>query len=81
MAKQKIQVNGIEVRIQTIDGSDYVSLTDITKQSTDEPRFIIRSWMKNTNTIEYLYEWEETFHPISKRVHLDTLLGRKIIFQ
>ena len=56
MAKNKIKVDGLEVRVKKDNGNDFISLTDIAKKSTDEPRFIIRSWMKNTNTIQYLYE-------------------------
>lgn len=78
MAKQKITVKGLDVKIKRENGNDYISLTDIAKKSTDEPRFIIRSWMKNTNTIEYLYEWEETYNPISNRVHLDTVLATSV---
>lgn len=78
MAKQKITVNGLEVRIKRENGNDYISLTDIAKRSTDEPRFVIRSWMKNTNTIEYLYEWEEDYAANSNRVHLDTVLGMAV---
>ncbi len=75
MAKNKIKVDGLEVRVKKDNGNDFISLTDIAKKSTDEPRFIIRSWMKNTNTIQYLYEWEEIHFPNSNRVHLDTLLA------
>lgn len=78
MAKKKIQVDGFDVRIKKENGNDYICLTDIAKKSTDEPRFMIRSWMKNTNTIQYLYEWEEIHYPISNRVHLDTLLAMSV---
>jgi len=71
MAKQKIKVDGIDVRI---DQNNYVSLTDIAKSSGDEPRLIIQNWMKNTNTVRYLYEWEEIHNPYSNRLHLQAVL-------
>lgn len=85
MSKQTITVKGEAIRIKKANGNDYISLTDIAKKaakdkgtSNEEPRFIIRSWMKNTNTIEYLYEWEENYTPIANRVHLDTVLGMAV---
>jgi hypothetical protein len=74
MAKRTITVEGRKVRLKKIGDFDYISLTDIAKGASEEPRFVIRSWLKNTNTIEYLYEWEEKHNPNSNRVHLDTVL-------
>ena len=53
---------------------DYISLTDIAKTSSNEPRFIIQNWMKNTSTVRYLYAWESFHFPNSNRVHLQTVL-------
>ncbi|MFK7983700.1 MAG: KilA-N domain-containing protein [Saprospiraceae bacterium] len=74
MAKQKINVNGIEVRIKKEKDTDYISLTDIAKRSSDEPRFIIRNWLRNSNTVKYLYEWEEIHFPNSNRADIGTVL-------
>jgi len=73
MAKQKIKVDGLSVRIKQVDGNDYISLTDIAKRDTKEPRFLIQNWMKNSNTIRYLYKWEEIHNPLN-RVQLHTVL-------
>lgn len=74
MAKQKINVQGLSITIEEIKDSDYISLTDIAKQSTDEPRFIIQNWLKNSNTITYLWEWELLHNPNLNRVQLHTVL-------
>ncbi len=58
MAKKKINVQGLEIVIIQEDNEDFISLTDIAKQSSDEPRFVIRNWMSTQNTISYLGEWE-----------------------
>lgn len=60
MAKNRtVVIDGATIRYFDEDGTEYVSLTDIAKQSSDEPRFIIQNWMRNANTIRYLYEWEK----------------------
>ncbi|MEM1322545.1 MAG: KilA-N domain-containing protein [Bacteroidota bacterium] len=67
MAKKKITVEGIEIAILVGDKRDYISLTDIARQAADEPRFTIRSWMRNNNTLAYLDEWESVHNPDFKR--------------
>lgn len=79
--KNTINVNGKTVKIQEVNGIDYICITDLAKQreqSSEEPRFIIRSWMKNASTIEYLYEWEQEHYPKLNRVHLDTVLAMAV---
>ena len=44
---------------------DYISLTDTAKiKDRDNPRYIIQSWMRNRNTIEYLGVWKTCITPI-----------------
>lgn len=74
--KKKINVQGISVTILEKGNQDYISLTDIAKQSSDEPRFVIQNWLRNNNTIRYLYEWETLHNPSLNRVHLHTLLEK-----
>ena len=59
MAKKKIEVQGLEIRIESMDSSDYVSLTDIAKQTKNQkPIWLITNWLKNGNTLLFLEEWE-----------------------
>ena len=38
---------------------DMVSLTEVAKQYTeDSPGYVIQSWMRNRNTLEFLRQWE-----------------------
>ena len=59
MAKQRITVQGLSVRINK---DDYVSLTDIAKQSNSKPSVFISSWLKNSNTILFLETWESIYN-------------------
>ena len=70
--KQKINVEGLSV---VIESGDYISLSDIAKRS-ENPKYVIYNWMRNTNTIRYLYEWERIHNPNVKGVQMHTLLEK-----
>jgi len=77
MSKKKINVNGLEIRIEPINDKDYVSLTDIAKQSDrNEPKRLIMNWLKNQSTLDFLTTWEDLHNPNfathSKGTHLST---------
>ncbi|SHJ86561.1 KilA-N domain-containing protein [Dethiosulfatibacter aminovorans DSM 17477] len=63
-ANKKIDVQGREVVINTVNNEDYISITDIAKYK-DEKRtgYIIQNWMRNRNTIEFLGIWEKLNNP------------------
>jgi len=69
-----ITVQQVDVKFFSEKESDYFSLTDIAKQSSDEPRFVIQNWMKNTNTVRYLYEWENLHNAKDDRIKLADIL-------
>ena len=59
MPSKKIEVQGVKIRIHSIEEQDYVSLTDIAERSDrNEPKYLIRTWLKNNNTLEFLTAWE-----------------------
>ncbi|MFK7923867.1 MAG: KilA-N domain-containing protein, partial [Bacteroidia bacterium] len=61
MSKKKLSVEGIEIRLQTIDERDYFSLSDMAKEEGGIER--IRNWMRNRDTIEFLATWEQIHNP------------------
>jgi hypothetical protein len=63
MKKKTISVQGLSITIEAIKDDDYISLTDIAKQSNKEARFLIMSWMKNSATLEFLETWESLHNP------------------
>ncbi len=82
--KKTLHVQGLAIAIEKIRDDDYVSLTDIAKQSADDPAYVIQNWMKNSSTVKYLYLWERIHNPAVNPIHLDDLLrtaddNRKII--
>jgi len=61
MAKQTLIVKGIKI---TIDDGKYVSITDIAKKNDrDRPAELIRRWLRNQSTINFLATWEEVHNP------------------
>lgn len=61
---KKIDVQGREVVVNTVNNEDYISITDIAKYK-DEKRtdYIIQNWLRNRNTIEFLGIWEKLNNP------------------
>jgi len=51
---------------------DYISLTDIAKyKDTQEANDIIRNWLRNRNTIEFLGLWEQLNNKNFKPIEFD----------
>ena len=72
MIKSTIHANGVEIQVNTINETDYISLTDIArKRDIENPRYIIQNWMRNRSTISFLGLWEELNNPDFKRVEFD----------
>jgi len=55
-----MNVNENEIRVMRIDNEDYISLTDLAKyKNSDAPSDVIKKWLSNYDTIEFLGLWEE----------------------
>ena len=71
----KITVKELEIRTIKVNGSDYISITDIAKQKNPiEPKDVVKNWMRLKNTLEYLGLWEVLNNPAFKGVEFDPLL-------
>ncbi len=71
-SKKTIKVQDIEISIFQHPDSDFISLTDIARQASDEPRFVIRNWLSTQNTINYLGAWESLHNPNFNRAGFRT---------
>ena len=78
MAKKKeIIVRDITIRTMTVNGVDYICITDIAKQkNAAEPKDVVKNWMRQKNTLEYLGLWEKLHNPQFKGVEFDPLLSQ-----
>ncbi len=60
---KKIEVHGLEIQIEKIKDEDYISLTDIAKESEKRAAVLISSLIKNSNTLLFLNAWEKLHNP------------------
>jgi len=73
--KQIIEVKGIPVTIIQVNQSDYISLTNIARhKNPNEPKDIVKNWMRSKTTIEFLGLWEKLHNPAFKGVDFDSFL-------
>lgn len=71
---ERIEALGIQIGVATTGGDDdYISLTDIARYRSDSPDDVIKNWLRNRNTIEFLGVWESLHNPSFKPVEFDGL--------
>ena len=75
MKHQKIAVKGTEITIFNREEKDYISLTDIARyKNPNEPKDVVKNWMRNYSTIEFIGLWEKIHNPNFKGVEFDSFL-------
>ncbi len=68
----KINVQDIEINRLTYHEEDYLCITDIAKaKNAGTSDDLIRNWLRNRNTIEFLGIWEQLNNPNFKPVEFD----------
>ena len=73
MITAKINVKNAEITIISVDEKDYISLTDMANAKESESRAadIIKNWLRNRFTLEFLGVWEQINNPDFKVVEFD----------
>ena len=55
-----MNVNENKIRVMRINNEDYISLTDLARyKNPNDPSDVIKKWLSNYDTIEFLGLWEE----------------------
>lgn len=69
----KIIVQNIPVTVLSLEEQDYISLTDMStaKEGDNRSADIIKNWLRNRYTIEFLGTWEVIHNPDFKVVEFD----------
>ena len=71
--KETIHANGIDISVYTNDfKNEYISLTDIARYRSSDPRITIHSWLRSRDIVEFLGLWESLHNPDFKRTEFDT---------
>jgi len=70
--KPKLTVLDHEIATSVIDGVEYINITDIAKfKASGRSDDLIRNWLRNRNTIEFLGIWEQLNNPKFNPVEFD----------
>jgi len=73
--KPDLNVNGTVVRVLSIDGADFLCISDIAMlKNAVEPKDVVKNWMRTRATISFLGLWEKLHNPAFKGVDFDPLL-------
>jgi hypothetical protein len=65
IAKNKIiVVKGFSISTFKLGSEDFISLTDIARnKNAEEPKDVVKNWMRSRTTIEFLGLWEQLNNP------------------
>lgn len=71
--KETIHAVGIDIGIYTTDfQNEFISLTDIARYKSIDPRITIHNWLRGRDVVEFLGLWEILHNPDFKRIDFDT---------
>ena len=66
MAKNRIiRVQDIPITVSEADMDDYICITDMAAAKSENSRAadVVRNWLRNRSTLEFLSTWEEIYNP------------------
>ena len=68
-----IVVQNINITVSEENFDDYICITDIAKAKVGESRGadVVKNWMRNRATLEFLGTWEQIYNPAFKVVEFD----------
>lgn len=73
MSNKVIEVQNVKVNVSSLNDNDYICISDFTKikdgNSTSDD--IIRNWIRNRITLEFLGTWEMIYNPNFNTVEFD----------
>lgn len=73
MKQNKLYVKDLVVSLVKVNEQDFISLTDIARsKNPDEPKDVVKNWLRSKNTIEFLGLWELINNESFKGVEFDS---------
>ena len=65
MKNRIIDVQNVKITISKEELDDYICITDIAKAMSNSARAadVVRNWLRNRGTLEYLSVWEQIYNP------------------
>ena len=79
MKNKIIEVQNVQISISKQELDDYICITDIAKAKSDSVRVadVVRNWLRNRGTLEYLSVWDRYIIPILKCSNPNTLKSKQ----
>jgi hypothetical protein len=75
MSIGKILVKDVRVNLFSKGNIEYISLTDMARyKNSDEPKDVVKNWMRSKTTLEFLGLWEKLNNPNFKGVEFDSFM-------
>lgn len=76
--RETLNVNDMQISVLSNDNiNDFISLTDLARYKNSEfPKDVIKNWMRNRSTIEFLGLWEMMHNSNFKGVDFDTFVNQ-----
>ena len=73
MKNRMIMVQNINIAVTSGNLDDYICISDIANAKEGDSRSadVIKNWLRNRNTLEYLGTWEQIYNPHFKVVEFD----------
>lgn len=72
-----LTVQGTDITLKRTRLADYLSLTDIARtRDTEEPDALVRDWVKNRDTVEFLGLWETLQNPAFDTGEFDAIRAK-----
>ena len=65
MSNKIIEVQNIKIGVTNVDERDYICISDIAKVKSSNSRAadVIRNWLRNRSTLDFLTTWEQIYNP------------------
>lgn len=71
--KETIYAQGMKISVYTSDfENEFISLTDIARYRSADPRITIHSWLRGRDVVDFLGLWECLHNQDFKRIEFDT---------
>ncbi len=73
MSNKIIEVQNIKINVTNIDDTDYICISDFGKFKAGKSKAddVIRNWLRNRITLEFLGTWESIYNPNFNSVEFD----------
>ena len=64
MKNNIIEVQNIQINVTNLNEKDYICISDIAKVKSDKSRAadVIRNWLRNRGTLDFLTAWEQLYN-------------------